>query len=223
MRRVERARDRLAPGTRRAVQRTPLNTECKLLLLTHAFEALGCIAVEFRTHASTSRAGARSSGSARSSTACCARTTRCAATARLRDTAMYSITAGRMADGQGAAALAARHGPSLTSNKRADERWRKKEADHGRGAVADRARRRVSLCARRRAGRLLGQPATRWRRTRRSTSLWLLSTFGGEPRRLTQLRREGRPGRAGRRAATRSPSSPSASRRARRTTRRSST
>jgi RimJ/RimL family protein N-acetyltransferase len=32
------------------VQRTAINTECKLLLLTHAFEALGCIAVEFRTH-----------------------------------------------------------------------------------------------------------------------------------------------------------------------------
>ena len=32
------------------VQRTPLNTECKLMLLTHAFEALRCIAVEFRTH-----------------------------------------------------------------------------------------------------------------------------------------------------------------------------
>ncbi|MEP7329906.1 MAG: GNAT family protein [Betaproteobacteria bacterium] len=32
------------------VQRTSLNTECKLLLLTHAFETLGCIAVEFRTH-----------------------------------------------------------------------------------------------------------------------------------------------------------------------------
>jgi RimJ/RimL family protein N-acetyltransferase len=32
------------------VQRTPLNTECKLLLLTHAFETLRCIAVEFRTH-----------------------------------------------------------------------------------------------------------------------------------------------------------------------------
>jgi RimJ/RimL family protein N-acetyltransferase len=32
------------------VQRTSLNTECKLLLLTHAFEALDCIAVEFRTH-----------------------------------------------------------------------------------------------------------------------------------------------------------------------------
>jgi N-acetyltransferase len=34
----------------RRVQRTPLNTECKLLLLTHAFEVLACIAVEFRTH-----------------------------------------------------------------------------------------------------------------------------------------------------------------------------
>ncbi len=32
------------------VQRSPVNTECKLLLLTHAFEALQCIAVEFRTH-----------------------------------------------------------------------------------------------------------------------------------------------------------------------------
>ena len=32
------------------VQRTALNTECKLLLLTHAFERLRCIAVEFRTH-----------------------------------------------------------------------------------------------------------------------------------------------------------------------------
>ena len=32
------------------VQRGPINTECKLLLLTHAFEKLACIAVEFRTH-----------------------------------------------------------------------------------------------------------------------------------------------------------------------------
>jgi N-acetyltransferase len=32
------------------VQRSAVNTECKLLLLGHAFEALGCIAVEFRTH-----------------------------------------------------------------------------------------------------------------------------------------------------------------------------
>ena len=31
-------------------QRTAINTDCKLLLLTHAFEALRCIAVEFRTH-----------------------------------------------------------------------------------------------------------------------------------------------------------------------------
>jgi RimJ/RimL family protein N-acetyltransferase len=31
-------------------QRTPINTECKVLLLAHAFEALRCIAVEFRTH-----------------------------------------------------------------------------------------------------------------------------------------------------------------------------
>lgn len=34
----------------RRVQRTPLNTECKLMLLRHAFERLDCIAVEFRTH-----------------------------------------------------------------------------------------------------------------------------------------------------------------------------
>ena len=31
-------------------QRTAMNTECKLLLLTHAFEQLSSIAVEFRTH-----------------------------------------------------------------------------------------------------------------------------------------------------------------------------
>ena len=31
-------------------QRTAINTECKLLLLGHAFETLSCIAVEFRTH-----------------------------------------------------------------------------------------------------------------------------------------------------------------------------
>jgi RimJ/RimL family protein N-acetyltransferase len=32
------------------VQRSALNTECKLMLLSHAFEVLDCIAVEFRTH-----------------------------------------------------------------------------------------------------------------------------------------------------------------------------
>src|SRR5205823_398566 len=31
----------------RRAQRTPINTECKLMLLTHAFETLRCIAVEF--------------------------------------------------------------------------------------------------------------------------------------------------------------------------------
>src|SRR4029077_10853858 len=35
---------------RKSVQRTAINTECKLLLLSHAFETLECIAVEFRTH-----------------------------------------------------------------------------------------------------------------------------------------------------------------------------
>jgi N-acetyltransferase len=34
----------------RRAQRTAINTECKLMLLTHAFEKLACIAVEFRTH-----------------------------------------------------------------------------------------------------------------------------------------------------------------------------
>lgn len=33
----------------RRVQRTALNTECKLMMLAHAFETLDCIAVEFRT------------------------------------------------------------------------------------------------------------------------------------------------------------------------------
>lgn len=34
----------------RSTQRTAINTECKLMLLTHAFENLKCIAVEFRTN-----------------------------------------------------------------------------------------------------------------------------------------------------------------------------
>ena len=53
----------------RRVQRTPVNTECKLLLLTHAFETLRCIAVEFRTHwfnhasrAAIARLGAKQDG-----------------------------------------------------------------------------------------------------------------------------------------------------------------
>ena len=39
-----------ATWLRHAVQRTGINTQCKLLMLTHAFDALNCIAVEFRTH-----------------------------------------------------------------------------------------------------------------------------------------------------------------------------
>jgi RimJ/RimL family protein N-acetyltransferase len=36
--------------TAASAQRSGVNTESKLLLLTHAFDELGCIAVEFRTH-----------------------------------------------------------------------------------------------------------------------------------------------------------------------------
>jgi RimJ/RimL family protein N-acetyltransferase len=53
----------------KSVQRTPLNTEAKHLLLTHAFEQMNCIAVEFRTsffnHSSRKaieRLGARQEG-----------------------------------------------------------------------------------------------------------------------------------------------------------------
>jgi RimJ/RimL family protein N-acetyltransferase len=74
------------------VQRTPLNTECKLLLLEHAFDALDCIAVEFRTHRlntqsrrAIERLGAQLDGILRSHQR--------AANGSLRDTAVYSITA----------------------------------------------------------------------------------------------------------------------------------
>jgi RimJ/RimL family protein N-acetyltransferase len=39
-----------ATWTAASAQRTGINAESKLLLLTHAFEVLGCLAVEFRTH-----------------------------------------------------------------------------------------------------------------------------------------------------------------------------
>ncbi|QDG77900.1 GNAT family N-acetyltransferase [Labrenzia sp. PHM005] len=75
---------------RKAVQRTGLNTECKLMLLTHAFEDLECIAVEFRTHfmnrqsrTAIERLGAKLDGVLRSHQ----RT----ADGALRDTAVYSI------------------------------------------------------------------------------------------------------------------------------------
>ena len=50
---IEAASKRVEIGTtwnRKRVQRGPMNTECKFMLLRHAFEALDCIAVEFRTH-----------------------------------------------------------------------------------------------------------------------------------------------------------------------------
>ncbi|HMO48533.1 MAG TPA: GNAT family protein [Rubrivivax sp.] len=74
------------------VQRTPLNTECKLMLLTHAFEALNCIAVEFRTHRlntqsrrAIERLGAQLDGMLRAH--------QISPNGSLRDTAVYSITA----------------------------------------------------------------------------------------------------------------------------------
>jgi len=75
------------------VQRTALNTECKLLLLGHAFETLDCIAVEFRTHffnrasrRGIERLGAKMDGILRSH--------QIGANGTLRDTVVYSIIAG---------------------------------------------------------------------------------------------------------------------------------
>lgn len=52
-----------------SAQRTGINTECKLMMLTHAFEDMHCIAVEFRTHwmnqqsrAAIARLGAKQDG-----------------------------------------------------------------------------------------------------------------------------------------------------------------
>ena len=50
---IDAANQRVEIGStwyRQSVQRSPLNTEAKRLLLAHAFEQLNCIAVEFRTH-----------------------------------------------------------------------------------------------------------------------------------------------------------------------------
>ena len=74
------------------VQRTPLNTECKLMLLRHAFETLDCVAVEFRTHifnrqsrAGIERLGARLDGILRNHMVM--------PNGTLRDTCAYSIIA----------------------------------------------------------------------------------------------------------------------------------
>ena len=78
---------------RKSAQRTPLNTECKRMLLTHAFEQLQCIAVEFRTHwfnfqsrAAIARLGARQDGVLRNH--------QIAPDGTLRDTVVFSIIAG---------------------------------------------------------------------------------------------------------------------------------
>jgi len=77
---------------RKAVQRTAINTECKYLLLRHAFETLDCIAVEFRTHffnqqsrRAIERLGAKLDGILRSHTRM--------PNESLRDTCVYSIIA----------------------------------------------------------------------------------------------------------------------------------
>jgi RimJ/RimL family protein N-acetyltransferase len=77
---------------RKSVQRSELNTQCKLLLLGHAFEALNCIAVEFRTHffnhqsrRGIERLGAKLDGILRSH--------QIADNGTLRDTCVYSIIA----------------------------------------------------------------------------------------------------------------------------------
>jgi N-acetyltransferase len=74
------------------VQRSALNTQCKLLLLAHAFEKLDCIAVEFRTHffnhqsrRGIERLGAKQDGILRSH--------QIAPNGTLRDTVVYSIIA----------------------------------------------------------------------------------------------------------------------------------
>jgi len=74
----------------RQVQRTPLNTECKMMLLAHAFETLECIAVEFRTsffnlqsRRAIERLGAKPDGILRNHIRM--------ANGTLRDTCVYSI------------------------------------------------------------------------------------------------------------------------------------
>ena len=74
----------------RRAQRTPLNTQAKRLLLAHAFEVMGCAAVEFRTHrfnhtsrAAIERLGAHYDGTLRAQMRM--------PDGHLRDTRVYSI------------------------------------------------------------------------------------------------------------------------------------
>jgi RimJ/RimL family protein N-acetyltransferase len=77
----------------RSVQRTAVNTECKLLLLTHAFETLACAVVGLRTdnfnfasQRAIERLGARKDGVIRHHAP--------RRDGTVRDTVMYSIIAG---------------------------------------------------------------------------------------------------------------------------------
>jgi RimJ/RimL family protein N-acetyltransferase len=81
---------------RHSVQRSPLNTEAKRLLLAHAFEHLNCIAVEFRTHVfnqqsrrAIERLGAKLDGVLRSHQI----NPHPLAAGALRDSCVYSIVA----------------------------------------------------------------------------------------------------------------------------------
>ena len=81
---------------RRSVQRKPLNTQAKRLLLAHAFEQLDCIAVELRTHffnqqsrRAIERLGAKLDGVLRSHQI----NPHPMAVGNLRDTCVYSIVA----------------------------------------------------------------------------------------------------------------------------------
>ena len=82
---------------RQSVQRTAINTECKLMLLRYAFTNLACIAVEFRTHffnhqsrKGIERLGAKLDGILRSHQV----NRHPDAKDSLRDTCVYSILAG---------------------------------------------------------------------------------------------------------------------------------
>lgn len=82
---------------RQSVQRTAINTECKLMLLRYAFVDLACIAVEFRTHffnhqsrKGIERLGAKLDGVLRSHQI----NRHPDAKDSLRDTCVYSILAG---------------------------------------------------------------------------------------------------------------------------------
>lgn len=77
---------------RKSVQRSPVNTECKLLLLGHAFEVMGCNVVQIRTdwfnrasQRAIERLGAKRDGVLRNH--------QIMADGRVRDLVVYSIIA----------------------------------------------------------------------------------------------------------------------------------